>query len=170
MNNSIKIVTEKLKKDKRLLLLIVLGISGMLLLLLSGFSEEKAAASADSPDAAAIERETEERLVALLKGVAGAGRVSAMVTVDMLYEYTYAVNCEGESGEKESGYKNEYVLIESGGDTEGLLTRVTSPVIRGVGIICEGAGSAAVRQDIIRLVSAALGVPVNRIWVSTMKE
>ena len=70
----------------------------------------------------------------------------------------------------ESEYKNEYVIVEGSGASEGLLLKITAPVIRGVGITCEGGGTLAVKQEIIRLVSAALGVPVNRIWVTKMAK
>ena len=92
-----------------------------------------------------------------------------MVTVDSLEERTLAENYETESGENYQ-HKSEYVLIEQSGDSDGLTLKITAPVIRGVGITCEGAASSAVRQEIIRLVSAALGISVNRIWVTTMKE
>jgi len=60
------------------------------------------------------------------------------------------------------------VIVENSGDSDGLLLKITAPVIRGVGITCEGADTASVKQEIIRLVSASLGVPVNRIWVTQM--
>ena len=34
---------------------------------------------------------------------------------------------------------------------------------------CEGGGSAAVRQEVTRLVAAALGITANKIWVARMQ-
>ena len=161
-------ITERLKKDKKLLFIVVLGFSGMLLLLLSG-SQKTQADKKESPDEiSAVESEIEEKLLALIKTVEGAGRVKVLVTVDSLEERTVAVNTQSENGENKSEYKSEYVIVENSGDSDGLLLKITAPVIRGVGITCEGADTASVKQEIIRLVSAALGVPVNRIWVSDM--
>ena len=170
VDKSIKAFGERLKKDKKLLAILALGVFGMLLVLFSGTGKTEEAAPSDTASLEQAEAEIEERLTLLLKSVEGAGRVRVMVTVDSLYEKTVAINTESESGENEQSYKGEYVLIEQSGDSDGLVLKITSPVIRGVGITCDGGDSASVRQELIRLTSAALGIPVNRIWVTAMKE
>ena len=170
MDNLREKLTERLKKDKKLLFIVLLGFSGMLLLLFSGDSTKESLPENSSYDISTVEKSIEEKLLSLIKTVDGAGRVKVAVTVDSLEEKTVAVNSEGRSGENESEYKNEYVTVESSGDAQGLLLKITAPVIRGVGITCEGAGTLAVKQEIIRLVSASLGVPVNRIWVTKMAK
>lgn len=161
-------ITERLKKDKKLLLIIILGFSGMLLLLFSGNGKTEAVPENSNYDIAAAEKSIEEKLLSIVKTVEGAGKVKVIVTVDCLEEKTVAINTETENGENKSDYKSEYVIVENSGDSEGLLLKITAPVIRGVGITCEGADTALVKQEIIRLVSASLGVPVNRIWVTKM--
>lgn len=161
-------ITERLKKDKKLLLIIILGFSGMLLLLFSGNGKAEAVPENSNYDIAAAEKSIEEKLLSIVKTVEGAGKVKVIVTVDCLEEKTVAINTETENGENKSDYKGEYVIVENSGDSEGLLLKITAPVIRGVGITCEGADTALVKQEIIRLVSASLGVPVNRIWVTKM--
>lgn len=170
MDKNIKAFGERLKKDKKLLVLLATGILGMLLILFSGTGQSAEDAPSDTVSLKQAETEIEERLTLLLKSVEGAGRVRVMVTVDSLYEKTVAINTESESGENEESYKSEYVLIEQSGDSDGLVLKITSPVIRGVGITCDGGESASVKQELIRLTSAALGIPVNRIWVTAMKE
>ena len=170
MDKALKNLSATLRKDKKLIFIMALGIIGMILLLLSRTTGEKKEEVKDSYDTASVEAEIEERLSALIRTVEGAGKTRVMVTVDSLYERTLAENSEIESGEKGYQEKSDYVIIEQSGDTDGLTLKVTTPVIRGVGITCEGAASASVKQEITRLVSAALGVPVNRIWVTTMKE
>ncbi len=170
MDKSINELRKKLKADKKLLFLLALGLLGGLLLLFSSGQEKSVADTGDDAALQQTEAEIEERLCTLLRSVEGAGRVKVMVTVDSLYEKTVAINTESESGEQENAYKGEYVLIEQSGDTDGLVLKITSPVIRGVGITCEGAASSAVKQELIRLTSATLGISVNRIWVTTMKE
>lgn len=170
MDNRLKEVFSRLKKDRKLIVILTAGLLGMLLLLFSGTSEKKDDTKEGDGGLYEAQTEIEARLEALLKTVEGAGRIRVMVTVDSLYEKTVAVNTESESAENEESYKGEYVLIEQSGDTDGLVLKITSPVIRGVGITCEGADSSQVKQEIIRLTSAALGVSVNRIWVTTMKE
>lgn len=168
MNKFTEKITQMLKKDKKLLLIVLLGLSGMLLLLFSGNGKADDAPKENASDITAAEKHIEEKLSALVKTVEGAGRVKIVVTVDSLEERTVAINTETENGENKSEQKNEYVIIESSGASDGLVLKTTAPVIRGVGITCEGAGQSAVKQEIIRLVSASLGVPVNRIWVTKM--
>lgn len=168
MNNLTEKIRERVKKDKKLLFIIVLGFSGMLLLLFSGNGKTEVTSKEKSSDIAVVEKSIEEKLSSLIKTVEGAGRVKVIVTVDCLEERTVAINTETESGENKAEYKSEYVIIENSGDSQGLLLKITAPVIRGVGITCEGAETASVKQEIIRLVSASLGVPVNRIWVTKM--
>ena len=170
MNKLTEKITERLKKDKKLLIIVLLGLSGMLLLLFSGGENNEKQAEEISPDIAAVEKSIEEKLSSLIKTVDGAGRVRVIVTVDCLEEKSVAINSESENAENKAEYKSEYVIIESSGDEGGLLLKITAPVIRGVGITCEGAASPGVRQEIIRLVSASLGVPVNRIWVTKMAK
>ncbi len=170
LNKTFMKLTERLKKDKKLLLITVLGIAGMLLLLFSGGASDKQETKNTDYDIYTVEKNIEDKLEELLENVEGVGKVRVMVTVDSLEERTFAVNTESESGENSYEYSDEYVIIEESGDTNGLTLKITAPVVRGVGITCEGAASNIVKQEIIRLVSAALGVPVNRIWVTIMKE
>ncbi len=169
--NDIKLnVINRLKQDKRVLFIIILGVAGMLLILLSGAGGEKAAeANNNEADVFSVQSRTEKKLETLLESVKGAGKVKVMVTVDSLEEKIYAVNTETESSPDGYSFSDEYVLIEQSGDDGGLVIKVTAPVIRGVGITCEGAESAGVKEEIIRLVSASLGIPVNRIWVTVMQ-
>ncbi len=164
-------IINRLKQDKKLLFIIILGFAGMLLILLSGAGGEKPAeTNKNEADVFAIQNKTEKKLEMLLESVKGAGKVKVMVTVDSLEETIYAVNTETESRADEYSFSDEYVLIEKSGDDDGLIIKVTAPVIRGVGITCEGADSAGVKEEIIRLVSAALGISVNRIWVTVMQN
>ncbi len=168
MNKLTEKIAERLRADKKLLFIVILGFSGMVFLLFSGNDKSESLPKKTDTDITAVEQALEEKLMSLIKTVDGAGRVKVMVTVDCLQERTVAVNTETESGENKEEYKNEYVIVENSGDSDGLLLKITAPVIRGVGITCEGADISAVKQEIIRLVSAALGVPVNRIWVTGM--
>ncbi len=154
---------EKLKKDKRVIILVGIGILGMLLLL---FSETGTTAKKDSGEALPYgekaEKELEERLESLLSGVSGVGRVKVMVTLDGTWESVYAKDGEN----KENGEKEEYVIIKEDGSSTGLKIRSVRPGIKGVGVSCDGADSASVRESVTSLVCASLGVPSNKVYVA----
>ncbi len=158
----------KLKKDKRMLAVIGIGILGMLLLLVSesGSSEKTAADTEAMPYGTDAENELEQRLEKLLSVVSGVGKVNVMVTLDGTWENIYATDSETKDGAE----KNEYVTVKEDGSTVGLRLRAVCPAVKGVGVSCEGAGSAAVRENVTSLICAALGIPSNRVYVAKAAE
>lgn len=154
--------------EKKPLLILGIGLVGMLCLLLSGTGgkTEKKEAPLDLTEA----QETVTRqLEALLKTVDGVGKVKVYVTVERLQANVYAVNTEQTSEPDRAERSEKYVLTETGNDTEGLVLYTVTPLIRGVAVCCEGGGSGVVRQEVTKLVSAALGINANRIWVTKMQ-
>ncbi len=154
--------------EKKPLLILIVGLVGMLCLLLSGGSNktEKKDAPLDLTEA----QETVTRqLEALLKTVDGVGKVKVYVTVERLQANVYAVNSEQTSEPDRAERSEKYVLTETGNDTQGLVLYTVTPLIRGVAVCCEGGGSGVVRQEVTKLVSAALGIGANRIWVTKMQ-
>ena len=81
MNNLREKITEMLKKDKKLLIIMLLGLSGMLLLLFSGDGKEEAPKENSTSDISAVEKSIEEKLLSLIKTVDGAGKVNVIVTI-----------------------------------------------------------------------------------------
>lgn len=162
-------IKEKTGKDKKPLLIVALGVAGMLFLLLSGGTEkaEKKSAVPELNDAQAT---VTRQLEALLKTVDGVGKVKVCLTVERMQTSVYAVNTEQTSEQDRLEKSEKYVLAEAGNDTQGLLLYTVMPEIRGVAVSCEGGGSVVVRQEVTRLVSAALGLPSNRIWVAKMQS
>ena len=170
MTEAVKSITEKLKKDKKPLIIIAVGFVGILLLLISSVSEKDISTSAAASEPAVTIEKLEKILTALIESVDGAGQVKVMVTLDAYDERIYAVNKESESNADSYEQKEEYVLTDSSGDTDGLTVRIIAPSVRGVGISCEGASSDVIKMEITRLVSATLGISVNKIWVTAMEE
>lgn len=171
MNDTVKNAIERIKKDKKLLIIMCLGLAGMILLLFSEvFSGKESTVTKSESDVETVEQQITERLEVLLKSVDGAGKVKVMVTLESLEERIVAVNTQSKRGEDTEDYSEEYVIIEQADNADGLTLKVITPVIRGVGIICEGASSSVVRQEITKLVGRTLGISANRIWVTKMQE
>ena len=166
-----QVLKKKLLADKKLRVLLLLFAAGVALFLLSGGEgkKEKAVSAADDAEkCAAVEQTLETRLTKLLSSVEGVGKVKVLVTVDRLQEYTYAQNTEtGGAGDRT---ENDYVIVEQNGTKNGLTLTVTAPVVRGVAVSCEGGGSARVRQEVVNLVCAALGIGASRVYVSRLAQ
>lgn len=165
-------MSEKTKQNQNRsvkFILLVLGAAvGMALLILGGRADGEAAeavqssGASDTLDAEAYADMLEERVADICSRVAGAGKTEVFVSLKGGYRTVYAVDSQANS----SGYKSEVVMSGSGADKKAVVTAYENPEIGGVAIVCEGAGNSAVRTQIISLVSAALGIGTNKIYVA----
>ena len=113
-------------------------------------------------DAGAYAREVEERIAALCSNIKGVENAKVVVTLSGGYNAVYAQNSQSSA----SGYRNEFVLTGSGSSEAPLLVGYSVPQISGVGVVCKGGGDPSVRQELISLISATLGVSSNKIYVT----
>ncbi len=170
MKEAVKKSLEKIKKDKRMAAIICVGLAGIILLTLSEIfpqrdekeKENKAEASQISDT---YEEDIERRLTSIISSINGAGNTRVMVTLASGDENVYAVKEKS----NDSSLEREYIVIENGNDESGLLLKVIEPEVRGVAIVCDGANSASVRQEIVSTVSAVLGISTNRISIAKIK-
>ena len=176
MKKLIEKLQEKFKLDKKSVILLITGTAGVLMLVLSQllpFGRASPAAEAKSPaeavSAAAYEQEIEKRLCSLISSIDGAGSVKVMVTLDCTDENVYAKEVKNQSSDKNESSDSKYIIVKSDGDESGILLKVAQPEVRGVAVVCGGAGNAVVRREIISAVSAVLGVSAARVSVTAMK-
>ena len=171
MKKAVEKILEKIKRDKRVALIVCVGLAGIILLTLSELIPQKSAPNENSKETAVsdirdnYEKDIEERLTSIVSSINGAGRTEVMITLASGDENVYAVKEKISDGTKE----REYVVIESDSNESGLLLKVIEPEIRGVAVVCEGADSANVRQEIVSTVSAVLGISTNRISIAKIK-
>ena len=157
------------KKDRKFLWLAVGAVVGIGLLIwgsVGGGTEEaetEAVWSDTTPDPAEYAASVETQVVEICSRVKGAGAVEAVVTLTGGYRAVYATDSQSSS----SGYKSSTVLTGSGSEEAAILIGYENPEIAGIGIVCEGAESAAVRAQILSLVSAAFDVSTNKIYIAS---
>ena len=171
MNSFIERIFSKIKADKKMIIIVLVGLSGLVLLAASEIfdKEDKGALTEETTEESVsfneYEKNIEERLEVLLESINGAGDVKVMVTVESNDEKIYAT----ETSKSENKEEKRYVLIDSDGNDSGLLLKITQPEIRGVGVVCQGAETPQVRQEITATVTAVLGISSNRVNISKMK-
>lgn len=102
-------LSEKLKKDKKLLLTVAAGILGIVFIVISEFipksSYKKAETGEQNKNSVSSYEETlEKRLESIISSVDGAGRVQVMVTLDTSEQTQYAKDEKenSKSGDKSS--------------------------------------------------------------------
>ncbi|MDE6592387.1 MAG: hypothetical protein K2K57_04905 [Oscillospiraceae bacterium] len=160
----------RLKDSKRGLYLCAgLGLCAMLMILLGDGGKEEVSEVTDSElseEALSEEdfiRRTEDELEGILCAIDGVGDTKVMVTAKGSREYVYA---ENESERKE---ERDHVILKNGSKEEALVKTVNAPKITGVVVVCEGGGSDRVKEEVVRAVTAALGIPSGSVHVSKMK-
>lgn len=98
----------------------------------------------------------EKRLATLLSAVDGAGEVRVMISLEGGVRSVY-----------EKDGKGECVTVGSGSSESAVLVSEGMPAIGGVGVVCRGATSERVKNEIIALISATLGVGAHKIYVTS---
>lgn len=171
-------VSEKTRMGKKALLCVALLVLGLVLLALSGISNvgETEKASVESTSTIGTDdyaESLEERLTSILSSIDGAGRVKVMVTLESgsediyLRDYDYGENIDP-SGKSSRESKDKYVIIDGSNEEKGIVVRVLEPEVRGVAVVCDGAGSQTVCRQIVETVTALLGVTGAQVSVAKM--
>lgn len=178
------------KSETRIKILLAVGIAAVAVLFFSDWfggtaqsaSADVQAYTADTFDYDAYTSGLEQRLTELISSVDGAGRTKVMITLECGTEYVYAsqqkstsaVSENSEPGgrnsrdEKRSG-EESLILIDAGRGKEPLIRKEITPTVAGVVVLCSGADDVHVRQQVIDVVTTALGTSSNRVCVTRMK-
>ena len=158
----------KNNKWQKFTLVFVLGFLGVMFIVVGNlFDDKKDTADLMTDevsfpnDADAYAAMLEERVKEICSQISGVGTVDVFVSLKGGYRTVYAVDSQSTA----SGYKNEVVMSGSGSDKRAVITSYENPEIAGVGIVCSGNCSDSMRASLISLVSAALDVGTNKIFV-----
>ena len=139
---------------------VVLAVAAGLLLLSMPQEKETVQEPQNVVQTVSAPADLEAELEQILSAVAGAGRVSVLLTEIAGGETVYQT--QGEDGDT--------VLLT--GSTRGetaLVRRVDPPVYRGAVVVCQGGDNAAVRLAVVQAVMAVTGLSSQRITVLKMK-
>ncbi len=137
--------------------------------------QAQTSAGQEQDHAARLARQLED----ILSRVQGAGRVSVQIFLGSDSVVTYATNTTRSRTDREEATEaglrsrlleestqSTVVLLRGpGGDERPLVTAVQYPEVMGVLVVAQGAGDSRVKEELIRAVQAALGVPPHRVRV-----
>ena len=171
-------ISDKTKLSPKIILLVMLFAAGIAALAFSETTTKEKPVSTAVPTSGntssrEYEEELEMRLVSIISAIEGVGETRVMVTLESGGEDVYLNNSDyGEniepSGENSFEKKDDYVIIEGSSGQGGIVVRRTEPRVRGVAVVCRGAGSEAVRAQVIEAVTALLDISSARVSVSKM--
>ncbi len=109
--------------------------------------------------------QVEEKLVKMLSKIKGVGRVSVVVSLEDFGEEILAKNVETKI---ENGVKStiETVIFVSG---KPYVTKVLTPKIKSVTVVCKGASDISVKMAITECVTSAYSLRAERVKILKMK-
>ncbi len=168
----------QMRKGGKLGIVVLGAVIGVALLLIGAldlpFGKEQKQGTSDSLDEqseiALYKQEIAREVEALCGRVRGVGEVHVVVTLSGGYEYVYARDEQSKASGDTYTHEESYVLVGSGSAQSPLLVVRRRPEIAGIGIVCAGGGDPAVQNELVALVSAALGVGSNKIHVSAAQN
>lgn len=166
-------------------LVIAVGMIGMALILLSSLLEGKTTVpTTEEPwSNEQYQAMLEEKLLETVSSVEGVGKAKVMVTLESGVEYVYA-QAEKKNTDSTQDYEGDettriqqkdqtelsYILVDSGsGKREALLQTQIQPKVKGVVVVCEGAGNVVVEQRVLNVVTTSLDIPSSKVCVTKLK-
>lgn len=170
-------------EERRVRILVAVGVLGMLLILFSQCSSSARDApdeTRENPVSSAEYIETlEKRLGSLISSIEGVGRAQVMVTLESSAQMVYATeekvqtdrmqDVAGDEQRREQVSDNSQsslVLVDRGsGYKQPLIQTQLEPTIRGVVVACGGADNKVVNARIVDVVTTALGIGANRVCI-----
>jgi stage III sporulation protein AG len=170
----IKEAKELLKNRKWAVLMTVCGIAGLLLIMISSLLPDKKPAAVCTEQQSVYDssdycKDTEKRLADLLREIEGAGEVKVYLTVGSEQRYVYATEGRQSRSDNKTEEEEKYVIVGGGSEKNALVETIEAPKITGAVIVCGGGGDAAVREQIYKAASAALGIPTAKIYVAKIR-
>ncbi|MDR0314834.1 MAG: hypothetical protein LBH71_02655 [Oscillospiraceae bacterium] len=180
----------KIKADKKLLVIISIGILGMIFLAFTDLLSADDKGKTEMKSVGAVQtyeqnykEQIENDLKKLISSIDGAGKTKVMVTLDSGTKSIYAIDeafdesndisTNGENSDERYKHnsKKEYIIVKnSENDETGMVIEVMQPQIRGVAVVCEGANSAVVKQNITDTITAVLNISSTRVSITKMSN
>lgn len=112
----------------------------------------------------------EDALSQILSQIEGAGKVKVLLTEAAGEEILYQTDQDISQSDQGRDDRRETVLVtDTQRSQEGLIRQVNPPQYQGAIVLCQGAGSPAVKLSIAEAVSDATGLTFDRITVLKMK-
>lgn len=166
-------INEFFQKDKKIKIALLIGSVCILILIASEFipakTSDKSNSQPQSTDYSQYEQQVEERLSSILSRIEGVGKLSVMVTLENSGKKVFSTDEENSvsTGEKDTQSSNsrQYVVVQKDSGDEPLESEATTPEVRGVIVVCEGAENPTVKGNVVSAVSAAFNISSSSISV-----
>lgn len=165
--------------QNRVRLLVAVGLLGMGLILcselLAGEEPKKSEPAMKQPEqqnAQQSEQQLQQRLEEIISQIDGVGECSVMLTFEESERSVYAVEDsvsqeqDRQTNSGSSSSQKRLVLVENGeGGNQPVLEKKVRPQVNGVVVVCQGAKSMTVCQQVTEAVTTVLGIRSTQVCV-----
>lgn len=182
LKGGLVLLGKRLGGDKKIRLIVGLGLLGMACILASSFlpsQKQQAERTEAAFSEEAYTRALEKRLRELIEAVEGVGRAEVLVTLVSSQQTVYATERKEQSdaledisgeGKRRTQHSQQtqqsYLLVDQGsGRRQALVETQLAPEIKGVVVVCRGADSKLVHARVTDVVTTALGIGANKVCV-----
>lgn len=176
-----------LSSNKKIRVMVAIGLAGMVLILLSSLltqksSGKKALPTASSTDTAAYAEQLEQRLEHIIGQIQGVGECDVLVTLSGGSEYIYATEeknttkrsedsaASNRSVDEQDTGEQQYIILQTDNGEQALLITEIAPRIGGVVVACAGGGNERVASQVVKAVTVALDIPSTKVCVTTRQS
>ena len=162
-------MNEFVKRNYKLIVALLFLLLGVLFVL---FSEPKDSTENKKEEKTFDENEYEENLEQRLKKIVeeidGVGEVSVMLTLEGSAIFSYATDVSQDTKAEGDLRKESTVVLSLDGSSkkDAVVSGYTLPEVKGAAVVCSNTLSPTLQSKVIGVVSAALGIPTSKIFVT----
>ena len=170
MEDTVKKVTELIKSNKTIML-IILALIGILMITAGGmFQKSDEDKEKDVFDEKVYIEDLEKRIGEMVSSIKGAGESRVVINIISTTESVYVKENKksyDSSSEKSKSETEDSVLTmtDSSGNEYSLVTKQIMPQIGGVTVVCDGGEDATVKASVINAVCTVLNIGANKVCV-----
>lgn len=167
LNDKIQPIINKIKNDKKALLIIICGVLGMLLIMFSGGEDSKTTDAEKTDNSAQLNNfAIKEEVKHLIEKIDGAGETEIVITYKSAEETIYAQNVKEETGDGKIKKDSEFIIVEQNDSETGLHIKTVYPEVQGVAVVCEGGNNPVVKEKIYSVLTALFNINSNNISIA----
>ncbi|MBE6701400.1 MAG: hypothetical protein E7582_05890 [Ruminococcaceae bacterium] len=162
-------MNEFVKRNYKLIVALLFLLLGVLFVLFSEPKDNTENKKEEKTfDENEYEKNLEQRLKKIVEEIDGVGEVSVMLTLEGSAIFSYATDVSQDTKAEGDLRKESTVVLSLDGSSkkDAVVSGYTLPEVKGAAVVCSNTLSPTLQSKVIGVVSAALGIPTSKIFVT----
>lgn len=163
-----KILNVFKNSDKKAKVIVILGFLGIFFIFVSQFIPTEKQEPIEDKTYSSVEykKVLEEDLKDFISDIKGAGKTKVLITLKGSGETQFLKENKTDISDTLKRIEENYVLTDGKDGRNTVIKSRTDPEIKGVLVVCDGADSVYVKNEILNAVTTALDIGANRVYIS----